>query len=209
MAYPAITIAPVRPVYDDKGLGRHMRKLSPKQRAFVLAYVSLGGQNATAAAKASGYGTTPESQRVAAYRLTHDDKVLAAIREEADKTIRSSILLGTQALIEIAETAHHKDRFKAAVELINRGGLLVTTQHNVNVNVNDSRTDKEVVANIERMAKQLGLDPGKLLGQALGVQALPAPVDAEFVVVDDGVETDEDPLAGMADGSEGLENILG
>lgn len=211
MAYAALELAPVAPIYETKGLGRAMRKITPQQRAFVVAFVETGGRNATAAARAAGYAPgNPEAQRVTAYRLTHDEKVLDAIREQANKQIQSSILIGTQALVEIAQEVSHKDRLKAAVELVNRGGLLLATQHNVNVNVRDDRNAGEMVARIEAMAKSLGLDAGALLGAAVGRPRLPAPeeaLDAEFEVVDDGpVETAEDPTGW--DGTEGLEDLF-
>lgn len=198
-------IAPYAPVHDTAGLGKAMRKILPQQRAFVMAYVETGGIDATAAARAAGYGGTPGAQRVAGYRLTHDEKVLAAIKEEADKVVRSGVLLGAKTLVEIAANPSHKDQLKAATELMNRSGLLLATQHNVNVNVNLT-DDREIAADITAMARKLGLDPRALLGQA-GLKYLPAPdtIDAEFEVVEEGgEETEEDPTMS----AEGLEDLL-
>lgn len=208
MAYPSLELAPIAPIYETKGLGRAMRKISPQQRAFVLAYVETGGRNGSAAARAAGYAPNhPGSQRVTAYRLLHDEKILAAIKEVADKTVRASIVIGTDALIEIASDPSHKDRLKAATELVNRGGLLVATQHNVNVNVTDNRTPEEMLVRIQTLAKALNLNPDALLGAASGRARLPAPedvVDAEFEEV--SVDTDFDPSED--DGTDGLEDLL-
>jgi len=199
-------IAPYAPVYETKGLGKAMVKLLPQQRAFVLAYVETGGIDATAAARAAGYApNNAGSARVTAYRLTHDEKILAAIKEEADKVVRNGVLIGAKALLDIAADVTHKDRLKAATELMNRSGLLLATQHNVNVNVNLT-DDREVARDITVMAQKLGLDPRVLLGQA-GLKYLPAPgpiVDAEFEEIDGGEAVGEDPTMS----AEGLEDLL-
>ena len=211
MAYPTLELAPVHPIYETKGLGRAMRKILPQQRAFVVAYVETGGRNGAAAARAAGYApNNPGAQRVTAYRLLHDDKVLAAIKEVADKQLRASIIIGTDALIEIASDPSHKDRLKAATELVNRGGLIAATAHNINVNVTDNRTPEEMLTRINVLAKGLGIDPDALLGSASGRAALPAPqeiIDAEYEEVEPvSVDSDEDPSEG--DGTEGLEDLL-
>src|SRR3954453_12346600 len=60
-----------------------MAELNPKQRAFVLGYVCQTNADATAAARLAGYESNGSDQsiRVTGFRLTHDPKVLAAIRE--------------------------------------------------------------------------------------------------------------------------------
>ena len=76
-------------------------------------------------------------------------------------------------LIEIVKDRKHKDQLKAIIELMNRGGLQVITQHKVIVE--DNRSDDEIVARVAAFARNLGLDPAQLLAK-VGVEY----TDAEF-----------------------------
>jgi hypothetical protein len=89
--------------------------------------------------------------------------------------VRSGAILGASVLHEIAGDVMHKDRFKAGVELLNRSGLLVETQHRVTVE--DNRSSKEIEDAIILLARRNGLDPRTLLGHS---PAKPDAVDAEF-----------------------------
>lgn len=191
----------IAPITDPDGLGPRMRALLPKQRAFVRAMVMTGGGNHTRAATMAGYGgSNPESVRATAYRLAHSPMVLQAIREVADAEIRSNILVGTAVLVEIAQNPHHKDRLKAAQALLDRGGLIVAQQ--LNVNISDETSNGDVVDRIRILATQLGVDPSTLLGRAghgiVKNAALPAPaapaIDVEFEEVPSGSAGLEDLL---------------
>jgi phage terminase small subunit len=178
-------------VQDSEHLGAAMRALTLNQRAFVVALLETGARDNTLAAQMAGFGTNIESQWQAGHRLSHNPKVLAAIREEADKRLKSGAILGASVIVKIAMNDLHKDQLKAAVELCNRGGLLVETQHRVIVE--DDRRDKsEIEAAIIALAKRLGVDPVKLLG--VRSVANEEAIDGEFEEV--------------AMSSEGLEDIL-
>lgn len=181
-AAPDFTVS-VAPVTDTEGLGPKMRALNPQQRAFVRALVMTGGSDHTKAARMAGYGETPGSQRAAAYRLAHDPKVLAAIKEVAEAEIRTSILVGTRVLQEIAQDVTHKDRLKAATQLLDRGGLII--QQQLNVHLIQETSESDIIARIQSVAAKLGIDPAQLLGKAAQQASLPPPkvVDAEFTEV--------------------------
>lgn len=166
---------------DHGQLGPAMRALNPQQRVFVYGLVELGG-NATGAAAAAGYGQDSptleqrrNAQRVRGYQLSHDPKVLAAIKEEAEKRLNSGALIAASALLEMVTDPLSKFRYKAAVELLNRSGLIVETQHRVTVEHTGS--DKEMIDRIKQLAGGLGIDPVRLLGSA-GVI-----IDADFTEV--------------------------
>jgi hypothetical protein len=180
------------PVTDTRGLGDAMLALNPQQRAFVLAYVETGGQDQTRAAHLAGYGGTDNSRRVQAHRLAHDDKVLRAIREVADKRVRSGALLGAEVVLEIAKDPTHKDRFKAAQSLMDRSGMLVPTKVE-HEHIHRTEADDERIARLIGVARQLGMDPRQLLG-SVGVT-----VDAEFKVVDTTPAPPEMSAAGLED----------
>lgn len=174
-------------VPDDAHLGPAMRALPETQRRFVVAFLETGGTNATKAAALAGYGSSDASQRVAGHRLSHNPRVAAAIKEEADKRLRTGAILGASVLIEIAQNPTHKDRFKAAVELLNRGGLIVQTEHKVTVV--DERSDKEIEDRVVALAGKLGIDPKKLLGAAFsGREADVIEAEYEEVGTSDGLE---------------------
>lgn len=162
-----------------------MSACTAQERQFVIALLETGARDATKAAVIAGYGANRhDSAKQQAWRLAHRPRVQAAIREEADKRIRTGTILGASVLMEIAANPTHKDQYKAAVELLNRGGLLVETKHTVEVV--DNRTTQTLLARVHELANRLGLDPKRLLGQAANVEI----VDAEFEDVGstDGLE---------------------
>lgn len=155
--------------------GPAMKELTKAQQGFVVAMVEMGAPNATEAARLAGFGGTDQATRVAAKRLMGNPSILAALREEADKFMRGAVLIAGRALEEIALDRNHKDRLKAATELLNRAGLIVKTQHEVVVT--DNRVEADVVAQIVEIARRTGQDPKALLGYDPGAPV----VDATFV----------------------------
>lgn len=85
-------------------LSPFLAALNPKQRAFVLAYASNGG-NGTAAAKAAGYKGTEGSLGAAASRLLRNDKVTRALAELTAPVTNDKILTATQVLERLSEEA--------------------------------------------------------------------------------------------------------
>jgi phage terminase small subunit len=157
-------------------LGSRMRALNERQRRFVEALFGGGHANHTQAALIAGYTGDNETVRVTAHRLAHDDKIRAAILEEAQRRMDSSGALVASVLIEIASDPTHKDRLKAALALADRIGLHARTEHKITVEHQD---DKGKIELIKHLADKLGIDPGKLLGRAA------EPVDVEFSEVMD------------------------
>jgi len=156
----------------DEDLGTAMKELTEPQRRFVTAYVENGGSNEADAAYRAGYGSTPGDCASIANRMLRAPRILTAIREEADKRLKSGAILASSVLVEIASNRMHRDQYKAAVELLNRAGLVVEGVSRVIVE--DHRTEEEIVRRIADLADKLGIDPKKLLGSDV--------VDAEFTV---------------------------
>lgn len=191
-AAPSTSIAAYHPIQDTAGLGPAMSAITPQQRAFVRALIDSGGADNTKAARLAGYSPdNPVATRTTAYRLAHDPKVTAAIREEAERTISASVALGARVLVEIAKDPMHKDRFKAANALLDRGGMLLVQKSEVShIHTQD---DKSVIDRIRVLADVLGIDAEVLLGQGSPGRAhevevvqprLGGPVtDAEFTEV--------------------------
>jgi hypothetical protein len=93
----------------------------------------------------------------------HDEKVLAAIRECADKEIRAGGLLGIATIKKIVRNDGHRDQFKAAAWLAGLNGFAPAQNINVNQTVTDN-SGKAVMERIERAAAVLGVDVATLLG---------------------------------------------
>lgn len=171
---PAIIVPP------ESELGPAMKELTIPQRAFVLAFADFGGTNQAEAARIAGYGSTPESCQARAAAMVRQPRILAALREEADKRLRGGAILAASVLCEIAGDKFSKDRYKAAVELLNRAGLVVEGVSRVIVE--DHRTAEEIERRVSDLAVKLGIDPARLLGTVV------EDVDYEEVDVETRVE---------------------
>lgn len=180
---PDISLA----IPEEHECGEAMRALTVGQRGFVVALLDAPTEDNSLAALRAGYGGNKNSAGVASFHMMRNQKVIAAIREEADRRLRAGAILGAKAVIEIAADSKHKDRFKAAVELMNRAGLLVETRHHVIVDDN-----RDTTALKEEVAQMLG----RLFQQPV-LPAIAAPMDAEFVEVD---VNDISDLLGPANG---------
>jgi phage terminase small subunit len=149
---------------DEESLGPAMKALNPSQRRFALAAVMFPLAKDFQIARAAGYSDFSHGAlRVCAHRLFHDEKVLAAIKECADKEIRSSALLGVAVMKKLARMDGHKDQLKAAQGLVGLAGFTVEQNINVNQKITDT-SGEAVLARIQRAAAALGVDPATLLG---------------------------------------------
>lgn len=171
MTHNAITL--------PKAFGPCMRSLTEKQRAFVLALLEVppGKGHHTQAARMAGYSAESDAGiRVTAYRLIHDEKIQAAIKEVALGTLSSEAINCVGVLLDIAygvlpSTASEK--MKAIAMVFNRTGLPETTQHFVKVehNINND----EALEKLYRFAKVLNVDPKQVLG-TMGLEV----IDGQF-----------------------------
>lgn len=183
--------APAWLTTDDAKLGPAMRVLNPRQRAFVVALLDLGCQtNHTRAAMIAGYEGNGNSLKVTAHRLAHDDRVQAAIIEEARKRLTTGTIAAVSYLVDVitSKAALDKDRLKAAQMLLDRGGIHAITEHNVKVEHTDNRSEK--LAKLVVLAKAQGVDPRALLGGLSDV------IEADYEVIDETT------------GRDGLEDLL-
>lgn len=177
-------------------LGPAMAELTEIERQFVIAMLENGG-NQKQAALIAGYGrdSTEGARRdntaiVAGYRVSHRARVIAAMREQAEKMLQSGVMMAAAVQIELLNNSDPKVRQKAVTSTLDRGGMQII--HKQQIEVTDNRTAKELLDFIKQAAAEQGLDPRKLLGQA-GVSM--DIIDAEF---EEHVEAS----------NEGLEDIL-
>lgn len=199
MTYAVATIPPIE---DASSFGPAMGKLSPQQRAWVIAFLETGDkENGTAAARASGYGSESDTEdkrnwacRMAGSRLKRDPKVLEAVKELAKDRFRLVAHRATERVVQLLDSPDEKIALKAADMIMARSGLGASQEINVNHKHDlGDMDDKAMIRRIAQLAQDQGMDPVKLLGSR-GVV-----IDAEFEVV----ETTEPAMS-----SAGLEDLL-
>jgi hypothetical protein len=149
-------LAPLEPV--DAQDGPAMLALpTDRHRAFVRAlYQVKPGHGANVkAAKLAGWGqplSSPQSMATIASRLAHDERVLAAIREEDEKRIRSSAPRAISALSALVENPKHKDHARGIAMVLDRVHPVETTHH-VKVEHDATPSFKETAQVMERIAE--------------------------------------------------------
>jgi len=180
---------PLQPmiVVPVEACGPAMFALTPTQRAFVVAKVHFGCNNAEAARRAGYSKNQPADAKVSGYHLAHNDAVQAAIIEESRKLMAGEGPRSIRTLVAIRDdrSKEAKDRIKAAVELLNRGGLQAVTEHHLTVEhqMTDAQKDQRILA----LCRELGVpdaDARKML-------IAPEVLDAEFEEVPEPEKTPE------------------
>lgn len=158
------------PVED---LGPAMLALNEHQRRFVVGWLRSNGKNASRVARAAGYSGKGGADRVRAHYLLQNPKVGAALREEAERDLNGPT--AARAFLKLKELSSHpnpKISRPAADSVLDRAGIARQTNQKIQMDVTDTRTDRELIAGIVQMARLHGLDPKQLLG--------PDVIEAEF-----------------------------
>lgn len=168
-----------------RNFGPHMRGLNRRQQLFVVAVLELGSTNWTRAARMAGYTENHDSPhggiRQTAWRLAHDEKVIIALNEEAKRRLQSSAPMAISELVKFAESESplpedRKLKLKAIDMILNRTGHHAKTEHKVEVK--HEYTDAQAIERIATLARQVGVDPQKLLG--FTKPDIEPAIDAEF-----------------------------
>lgn len=190
-------LTPSVPLPDDAALGPAMSALpTDNQRAFVCALLEHGDNDHTRAAIAAGFTGTPNTLRVTAHRLAHDERVLAAMHEESVRRLNTGKIMAVSSLLTLARSAaKDSDKLKAIEMILNRTGLHAQSEHKVTVN-DVSRTDAAMIDRIKQLAGKMGLDADKLLGEQPGQSKSTAltVIEAEFTEVEGSSDGLEDVL---------------
>jgi hypothetical protein len=148
-------------------LGPAMRALPSEQwRAFVEYYLlekpGYGAQ--TAAARRAGFGTsrtTPLNMARIASRLMRDDRILAALSEEAKKIVRGGAPEAARALIGLIRDPTHKDHARGIAMVLARTDPEVS-QHDLQIIHKIIDPDEEALEEL-RAARRLGASRQTLL----------------------------------------------
>lgn len=152
-----------------ENLGPAMLALNAMQRRFVVACIRGGGKVSTArAARAAGYA--PTGSRVRAFEQMHNPKVIAALKEEADRRLDWTAVKSILQLERLVEDKNPKVRMKAIDSVLDRRGYARASSQMVQIE--DKRAPR---LNYEQLLSAVAQ---KL--QQHNLAALPAPIDVEF-----------------------------
>ena len=101
--------------YDTEAkLGPAMAALNPNMQQFALAILQTGCSQARAA-ELAGYTGDRETLKATGWRLAHDQRVQAAIHEEAQKLIRSTSVMAINVITEIAQSPYLASAMSSAL----------------------------------------------------------------------------------------------
>lgn len=180
--------------FPEEKHGPAMQACTVLERAFVTAYMEhpnyTNGALAQHAAKLLGQDPyTAESERVVGYRMSHSERVIAAVHEEGSKRLRMGGAIGVKVMMDIAQNPMHKDQLKAATALADRTGFHATSEHKVVVDDKRPQTRNEMIEKIRQLGKEAGWTQ-EMIAAATGDNEpmqplLPAPIDVEFEEVID------------------------
>lgn len=164
---------------DDGRFGPAMKALTVRQRAFVISMLETGKQNNQLHAMNAGYSGEGNQLAVTGYKLAHDDRIQAAIHEEAQRRLNAAAVIATSRVVSLLDSVDEKIQLKAAAMLLNRTGLHEKTEHKVTVA--HVEEDSTLIEKAKRLASELGVDITKMIGYSQEPNFDRGPViDAEF-----------------------------
>ena len=149
-----------RPREDWGQLSPEMRGLpNDEWRRFALELVtgSPGHGRYANAARAAGFGknSTPTNLAKIAWRMAHDDRVIAAVASESRRLLRGGHPEAVNALHNIIRDPQHRDHGRAVLALLDRVDPVVSKQ-DISVTHRVIDPDQEALEEL-RALRQLGV----------------------------------------------------
>jgi hypothetical protein len=151
----------IQPAKPDWGqLGPAMRALpNDEWRAFCHELVTgpPGHGRYARAARATGFGKGSTKTNLAkiAWRMAHDERMIAAIAEESRKYLRGAHPEAVAALLNMIRDDEHRDHGRAVLSLLDRVDPVVSKQ-NIEVTHKIIDPDQEALEEL-RALRQLGV----------------------------------------------------
>lgn len=147
-------------------LGPAMRILpNERWREFVRQLVTgkPGRGSVARAYRAAGLGTNSTPLNVArdSYKLSHDERIIAAIAEESRRALRVGHPEAVQALLAMVRSPEHKGHERAVLAIVDRTDPVVS-RHEVDVTHRVVDPDQEAIEEL-RALRKLGTPRDKLL----------------------------------------------
>jgi hypothetical protein len=147
-------------------IGPAMRAL-PNDQWRVFCHALLTGKPGhgryARAARAAGFGKESTTTNVAkiAWKIAHDDRMIAAITEESRKYLRGGHPEAVNALLSMIRNSGHRDHGRAVLSLLDRVDPVVSKQ-TVDVTHRIVDPDQEALEELQAL-RQLGTSREKLL----------------------------------------------
>lgn len=126
-----------------------MLALSAQRRRFVVGWIGVRGKNASRVARAAGYSAI--SAKVTACNLLRDPKILAALKEEADRRLDGIAVLAILGLGDLVTSRNPKVKAAAVDSVLDRTGYGRRSTQDVRVEHVDSRSTAELLAAVRQM----------------------------------------------------------
>jgi hypothetical protein len=147
-------------------LGPAMRALpNTAWRAFCHELVTgrpgHGRYSRAARAAGLGKGSTPTNLAKLAWKIAHDERMQAAVAEEARKYLRGAHPEAVTALLTLVRNGKHRDHMRAVSEVLSRTDPVVTKQ-DISVVHRIVDPDQEALEEL-RALRELGTPREKLL----------------------------------------------
>lgn len=151
----------VIPAIREEDLSPEMRALNDSQRRFVWAMLETGGGDHTAAARMAGYGEA--GARVRGFELTHNQKVLDALKVESVKRMSAAAMGIVTEVVEIAMSRKQTtgDRLKAAGMVMDRVGMPAVVERHV-ITQDERRTREDLLRELFKIAREVEVPVGRL-----------------------------------------------
>jgi hypothetical protein len=152
---------------EDWGqLGPAMKALPNDQwRTMALALVAgrSGHGRLAAAARKAGFakGSTNSNLAKVAWKIAHDDRMIAAVAEESRKYLRGSHPEAVAALLSMVRDKKHRDHARAAMAIVDRTDPVIGRQQ-IEVTHKIVDPDQEALEEL-RALRELGTPREKLL----------------------------------------------
>jgi hypothetical protein len=160
--------AALRKRQDWGQLGPAMQALpNEKWRAFCYHMTTLkpGHGLLTRACRAAGFGknSTPTNLAKLAWRLSHDERVIAAVAEESKKVIRLGHPEAAAAVLNLIRNPRHRDHMRAVDAVLSRADPIEShSRHNIEVLHRTIDPDREALEEL-RALRHLGTPRETLL----------------------------------------------
>lgn len=165
--------------------------LTDKQEKFLDAYIASGGSREAAThAVIAVYGYEKQAASAQASRLLKSDKIRDCLSEEVFTSQAAMAFVAQERLNEILTTGmwfgqpvKAADGLKAVAQALDRGGFAIAKSVEMNLTVEDNRSQKEMLAEVRGMFAQLSDTEKAALLQAIGRTEAEV-MDADFEVID-------------------------
>ena len=136
--------------------GPAMNSLTPRQRAWVVAFNNRGRRNAAQAMRDAGY-KDHDNIRSDAYKMLHDPRIQAALKEDIQGRLHGGLAPAFARVEEIAKNPQHAQSLAANKFLISQGGMIEKTavEHEITL----SMTLEQQVDELIRIRGRENVDP--------------------------------------------------